>query len=170
MPIDSCSHSFKELADVFLPNYMKMLRDKLKQPSQMALFCSPGVGVQSILNTLNLSDDFSGCYVLLEGGKPFYVGISRRVIQRLHQHVRGNTHYNASLAYSMASNKFPHKMTRDKAMADAKFRIQFDQAKLLLQNSTVAFIKIDNPLELYLFEAYCAMELNTCQWNTFRTH
>jgi len=23
---------------------------------------------------------------------------------------------------------------------------------------------------LYLFEAYCAIELDTCKWNTFRTH
>lgn len=46
----------------------------------------------------------------------------------------------------------------------------FDEAQTLLRGCTVAFIEIENPLELYLFEAYCAMELNTCQWHTFRTH
>jgi len=37
-----------------------------------------------------------------------------------------------------------------------------------------AFVEIANPLELYLFEAYCAMELSTGSdtgaWNTFLTH
>jgi hypothetical protein len=35
-------------------------------------------------------------------------------------------------------------------------------------------VKIDNPLELYLFEPYCALELDTRfeagGWNTFETH
>lgn len=55
-------------------------------------------------------------------------------------------------------------------MKDGKFRNAFDEAKALLRDCAVAFIEIDSPLELYLFEAYCAMELDTCEWNTFRTH
>ena len=39
-----------------------------------------------------------------------------------------------------------------------------------LRSLNVAFIEIGNPLELYLFEAYCAMELDTSEWNTFETH
>jgi hypothetical protein len=34
----------------------------------------------------------------------------------------------------------------------------------------VAFIAIENDLEIYLFEAFCAMELDAWEWNTFRTH
>ena len=38
----------------------------------------------------------------------------------------------------------------------------------------MAFVEIANPLELYLFEPYCAMELltgfDTGGWNTFLTH
>jgi hypothetical protein len=30
--------------------------------------------------------------------------------------------------------------------------------------------EIANPLELYIFEAYAAMEFSTAHWNTFRTH
>jgi hypothetical protein len=84
--------------------------------------------------------------------------------------VTGKTHFNASLAYGMATNKSRHNMTRDEAMADLGFRKEFDKARKLLQNSSVAFIEVENSLELYLFEAYCAMELDTCEWNTFRTH
>ncbi|MBB6143635.1 hypothetical protein HNQ77_001584 [Silvibacterium bohemicum] len=138
----------------------------------MSLFCESGTGVGAILSNLRRSKDFSACYVLLEleSGTPFYVGISRSVIRRLRQHVKGENHFSASLAYRMANNKFPHKMTRDLAMADPEFRSEFDIARALLQRARVAFVEIDNPLELYLFEAYCAMELNTCEWNSFRTH
>lgn len=33
--------------------------------------------------TLGLTNDFSGCYVLLDHQKAFYVGISRKAISRL---------------------------------------------------------------------------------------
>jgi hypothetical protein len=49
------------------------------------------------------------------------------------------------------------------------FLTAFDQAKAL-RDCSVAFIDIDNTLELYLFEAYCAMEFDTRELNTFRTH
>jgi hypothetical protein len=61
-------------------------------------------------------------------------------------------------------------MKRAEAMKDQTFRNAFDEAKTLLRSCGVAFVEISNPLELYLFEAYCAMELDTYQWNTFRTH
>ncbi len=70
----------------------------------------------------------------------------------------------------MATDKTGHKMKRADAMLDPVFRTAFDQAKALLRDCSAAFIDIENPLELYLFEAYCAMELDTCEWNTFRTH
>ena len=170
MPIDACTSTFAEMAAVILPGDMARLREALAAPEPMSSFCKPGSGVTSILSRLRRSGDFSGCYVLLQEGKPFYVGISRTVVQRLRQHVRGSTHFDASLAYRMATNKTGHKMKRADAMQDPAFRTAFDQAKKRLRGWSVAFIGIDNPLELYLFEAYCAMELDTCEWNTFRTH
>jgi hypothetical protein len=82
----------------------------------------------------------------------------------------GTSHFDASLAYLMATTKTGHEMKRADAMRDMAFREAFNQAQSLLKNCEVAFIEISNPLELYLFEAYCAMELDTCEWNTFRTH
>ena len=58
-------------------------------------------------------------------------------------------------------------MKRAEAMMDQTFRWAFDEAKSLLRSCGVAFVQISNPLELYLFEAYCAMDLDACQWNTF---
>ena len=170
MPIDACTSSFAEMATVVLPADMARLRLALAEPLAMSSFCVPGVGVKTILSRLRRSGDFSGCYVLLREGKPFYVGISRTVVQRLRQHVTGNTHFDASLAYLMATAKTGHDMKRSDAMQDAAFRIAFEKARALLRDCSVAFIEIENPLELYLFEAYCSMELDTCEWNTFRTH
>jgi hypothetical protein len=70
----------------------------------------------------------------------------------------------------MATAKTGHEMKRADAMKDSAFREAFVEARTLLRGSSVSFIEIDNPLELYLFEAYCAMELQTGEWNTFKTH
>lgn len=170
MPIDNCTSSFSELATSVLPQYMEKLRGELQRPHTLAAFCISGVGVSGILKTLEWELDFSGCYVLMHDGIPFYVGISRSVIKRLRQHGTGKTHFNASLAYRMAKEKVTHTTTRSNAMEDPSFRAAFDDARTRLRGCTVAFIEISNPLELYLFEAYCAMALDTCEWNTFRTH
>lgn len=146
------------MAAIILPGDMARLWAALAAPVPMSLFCKKGFGVKSILSRLQRSSDFSGCYVLLREGKPFYVGISRPVVQRLRQHVTENTYFDASLAYLMATDKTGHEMKRSDAMQDPAFRTAFDQAKALLRDCSVAFIDIDNPLEFYLFEAYCAME------------
>jgi len=168
--IDNCPSTFAELTAVVLPGYMVRLHAAMRNAHSLAEFCVSGDGVRTILRRLRRSTDFSGCYVLTQDGKPFYVGISRSVIGRLRQHGTGKTHFDASLAYRMACEKVPHKMTRNAAMNNPEFQKEFQDAQRLLHGSSVAFIEIENPLELYLFEAYCAVELNTSKWNTFRTH
>jgi len=170
VPIDACANTFAEMAAAILPEDMTRLRVALAAPLPLSRFCKDGLGVKSILRQFQRRQDFSGCYVLLRDGAPFYVGISRSVIQRLRQHVKGKTHFDASLAYLMATEKTGHTMKRADAMKDADFLKAFAAAQALLRNCAVAFIEIDNPVELYLFEAYCAMELDTFEWNTFRTH
>ena len=170
MPIDACSSTFVEMAATVLPRYMAKLKAALTRPHSLASFCKPGIGVRTILSHLRRRDDFSGCYVLVRDDEPFYVGISQTVVRRLRQHVTGTTHFDASLAYRMATDKTGHEMRRAEAMKDSAFRTAFAEAQALLRVSSVAFVEIENPLELYLFEAYCAMELDTCEWNTFRTH
>ena len=170
MKIDNCKSNFSALATKILPGYMKSMRAAMKKSHQMADFCDSGKGVKAILDSLEHKKDFSGCYVFLKEKTPFYVGISRRLVGRLHQHGVAETRFGASLAYLMASQKMPHKMKRDEAMADPKFRKVFDRARSRIRKSSVAFIEIENQLELYLFEPYCAMKLGTGEWNTFKTH
>lgn len=132
----------------------------------------PGNGIKKLLANAGLSGDFPGSYVLIENGKPIYVGISRQVFRRIWLHCRGETHYNANLVYRIASKKKPSdvKTSRDKRMRDEEFLAVFNEVRSHIQQCSFAYVPIDNDLTLYLFEAYCAMELDTCEWNTFRTH
>lgn len=170
MPVDNCNLSFKELADRVLPEHMKRIRTAMERPFAMIDFGQRGIGIRTILERFNRSKDFSGCYVLIEHKKPIYVGISRTVIQRLMQHVKGTTHFDASLAYRIATEKYSHGLQREAAMKNPAFRKEFERAKEYISSLKAAFIEIENDIELYLFEAYCALELDTSQWNTFRTH
>jgi len=170
MPIDRYNRSFKHLVENEFPCLLTALEKGVKDPYLMAEFGVPGVGVAALAKTLNVTGDFPGCYVLVENTKPIYVGISRSVIKRLRQHVRGTTHFDATLAYKRASRALPHGLTRAEAMKDTAFRERFDAEKKHLLRLNVAFVRIDNPVALYVFEPYCAMHYDTAEWNTFETH
>jgi predicted GIY-YIG superfamily endonuclease len=173
VPIDGCPHSFQELADEILPADMARMREAMRAPVRMRSFCEGGV--KTIAKRIGKPGDFQGCYLLLEKGEPFYVGISRRIIARLIQHVKGRTHFDASLAYRMACacRAIPEgqaKLRREEAMANETFIALFRQEQERIRGMDVATIEVPNDLELYLFEAYCALELRTVAHNTFRTH
>ena len=170
MPIDNCEFSFKELADNLLPDDMEKVRAAMSAPHSMSLFAQRGVGKNLVLKQLSLSHDFQGCYVLMDESGPVYVGISRSVIQRLIQHVKGKTHFDASLAYRMAAFNYSHDMSRGEAMKNPDFLQSFTEAGQRLVAMNVAFVEIKNDVELYVFEVYCSMALDTAQWNSFKTH
>ncbi|WP_052293342.1 hypothetical protein [Desulfohalobium retbaense] len=170
MAIDNCPYAFEELAEEILPAYFEELQKSISAPHEMATFGQKGMGKTTILKRLNRSSDFPGCYVLLEESKPIYVGISRSIVQRLLQHVKGTYHYDASLAYRIASQIVQHGNQRNVAMTDPDFKNEFEKAKNYIKSLKVAFIQIHNYLEIYMFEAYCAIKLDTAQWNTFKTH
>lgn len=171
MPIDNCEFSFNELATLKLPTYMKTMTEALKIPHEMSLFSQIGDGKATVLKKLERSQGFQGCYVFIDEEKtPVYVGISRSVVQRLIQHVKGKTHFDASLAYRMAAYNYSHDMSRGEAMKNDDFLCCFNEAKQLLCSMKVAFVEINDDLELYLFEVYCSMQLDTAQWNSFKTH
>jgi hypothetical protein len=174
MSLHDCPHTFAELATSILPDHMRRMRESMQRPWEMTNFSSPGIGVGRILKSLNLNEDFSGCYVLLDGRLPIYVGISRGVIGRLRQHVFGKTHFDANLAFRIAIEKHPNseisRLTRANAMMNESFGVSFAEAQAYLRSLNVASIAIPNPLVLYVFEAYCAIELDTHRWNSFETH
>lgn len=170
MAIDDCSHSFVELAQTMLPRLMSQMRQCITSPRPIADFLVPRQGLKTLLRAHGRVTDFPGCYVLLERDKPLYVGISRKVFRRLWYHARGTKHFTATLAYSIAAHAFVSDLPRSARMADPDFLTRFTVAKQRIQKCNFAFVEITNDLVLYLFEAYCAMELDTSEWNTFRTH
>lgn len=170
MAIDKCEYSFAELSDNRLPLLMELMNSALGTPRSMNEFNQIGIGREKLLKKFNIKSDFQGCYVLSDETGPIYVGISRGVIQRLIQHVKGKTHFDASFAYKIASFQYEHGVSRGEAMAQEKFIKIFNEAKEYIASMTVAFIDINDDVELYLFEVYCSMELDTARWNTFRTH
>jgi predicted GIY-YIG superfamily endonuclease len=148
---------------------MQCLREKMKVALPLREFATRGAGPKTILRKLDRSKDFAGCYVFLQQGQPIYVGISQGVIGRILDHLRGTDHYTATLAYKTAFEEQHHEMTRSEAMEDKCFMTAFDRAKQDLAEFDVAFIEIEDAVELYLFEVYAAMELRT-KWNSFKTH
>jgi hypothetical protein len=115
--------------------------------------------------------DFQGIYVYLDKNKPFYVGISKGVINRTLQHIKGHNHQTSSLAYRLGQINYQHQTgkfwegTRD----EFDFRKYCGDAKIFLRGKRIAFLPINDSNELYLFEVYCAMELGT-EMNYFETH
>lgn len=174
MSLHECPHTFQELATTVLPAHLTRMRAALADPRNMDLFARPGVGTRTLLKEFGILHDFSGCYVLLEEHVPIYVGISRGVIGRLRQHVFGKTHFDASLAFRVAmarhSDRTIANLKRSEAMKDPLFGMSFAEAQVHLRSLQVAAIAIENPLELYVFEPYCALELDTHRWNSFVTH
>jgi hypothetical protein len=130
---------------------------------------SPRLGPATIGRTLGLTGDFSGCYVLADANAPKYVGISRKVLSPLRQHVRGRTHFDASLAYAIAQRDCPTRGHRGSVMEDAGFRSAFAKAQAYLRSLQVACVQIDNPVELHVFEAYAALSLRTHENNGTRS-
>lgn len=140
----------------------------------MAEFAVRGDGPVTLCRRWGLDRDPKACYVLLDDGKPIYVGISGRVIERLREHVLRAHHLSATLAYRIARAEYPHRRTGNQAMEDQVFLDRFAERREYLKTLNVAFVKIDNDVELYLFEVYCAMELSTGLdnggWNSFTVH
>lgn len=170
MAIDNCSHTFEELATAVLPTHMARLRQAMAMPLPASTFVGAKTASKRILNRAGTASDFPGCYVFIDQGRPVYVGISRGVINRLVQHLNFESHYSASLVYRMACKDFPHEMKRNEAMQHEKFLQKFTVAQMRLREMSVAFIEIMNDLELYLFEVMASVQLDTADWNTFRTH
>ncbi len=115
--------------------------------------------------------DFKGLYVFIHNNKPFYVGISKGVVGRIHQHVKGKNHNTSTLAFKIG--RIRYKFIKGTEFTGERKKLNYESevepVKEFLMKQKIAFIHIDNDDELSLFEIYCSMKLGT--WlNSFETH
>ncbi len=170
MAIDGCQFTFDELATTELATYFEQLTISMRAPLPARELVGFKSGTRAAVGKVGLKVDFPGCYLFMDGLTPEYVGISRKVVNRLVQHLNHKSHYSASLVYRMASADYQHEFRRDQAMLDEKFSAAFLARQKKLHEMSIAFVPISNALELYLFEVYASMRLDTSKWNSFRTH
>ncbi|MGL4908909.1 MAG: GIY-YIG nuclease family protein [Bacteroidales bacterium] len=123
------------------------------------------------LETSSTKKDFKGLYIFLHDKEPFYVGISKGVLQRICQHIKGHNHNTSTLAYniSLLQYEFREKKTFKGKRNELNFKTEVEPIKDFLLNQEIAFIPIENDEELYLFEVFCSMKLRTFL-NKFETH
>lgn len=162
----------------------EFFEEQLRQfdPIQNALpiedFFGKDIGVKGSLKKLHKNkiiddlEDFQGLYLFIEkeNNLPFYVGISQKVVSRLQQHIKGRSHFSASLAYRIGLEEYRRK--HPQKTINARGDLDFDnikEAQEVLRDQKVSIYKMDDPTELYLFEVFCAMKFGT-PYNDFRTH
>ena len=125
----------------------------------------------SITETGKTKKDFKGLYVFLYGKKPFYVGISKGVIARVIQHIKGYSHNVSSLAFKIGLKKYEllNQQKYEGSRNEIDFKKEIEPIKEFLSRQKIAWLNIENNEELFLFEVFCSMKLRT-MLNEFETH
>lgn len=119
----------------------------------------------------NKKFDFKGIYFVLIDGKPFYIGISKGIVGRICQHLKGKSHNTSTLAYKLGllRYEFITKTKHQGTRKDLNFYSEVEPVKKFLRKQKIAWMAVDNNEELYLFEIYCSMKFKTIL-NNFETH
>lgn len=170
------SRSFEDLVPIMESWFRQWSPNKNHVPVKE--YFGPGMGVKKVLHSLNsekiipTAQDFKGVYVFLKAGNPFYTGISKHVVHRISQHIKGKSHFTSSLCYRLGAEL--HLKKEGKRHSGGRAGLDFDiyprQAKEELLKCDVAMLEVSDDLELILFEIFVAMKLGTLNYNEFRTH
>ena len=156
MPLHDCPFSFQALANEVLPGLMEALQEQMKQPCKAS----------ALLNDNRVIPDSRGAYVWLVQDTPIYVGITNRLRRRIKDHLVPDPS-RANLAVRMAAKELDMAVSATKRHAG--FAQAFVNAQSTLAQAQLAWTEIPNSLVLYLFEPYCAMALDTHEFNRFDT-
>lgn len=124
---------------------------------------------------------FKGVYVFYSEEKQRieYIGISRKIIDRLRQHAYFSQPNSASLAYLMLKKQYAkkdwvrpedwNKQYFSEIEIKNKFQDEVREFQAIILSYKVTFVEFDNDFEMALFEIYASIKLQT-YWNTFITH
>lgn len=172
------TRSFEEVSRHFDKSFHALMAKENRFP--ISEYFGEGVGLKStqdkVKNTFPLREydkDFQGIYLFFLNDEPIYTGISRVVLKRLQQHVKGSSHFTSSLCYKMGAHFYEETMG-NKHTGGRKglcFKTYSEPFKKRLRDfAEVAILPIESPIELYIFESYVAVEAKTFFYNRFETH
>lgn len=119
----------------------------------------------------------SGIYWLSERGDSIYVGRSRRIRQRLQEHIRPSSDHNqASLAFLLAREKtgrldatYRTADSRASLLKEPSFLAEFKLAKNRIGEMDVRFVEETHPVRQCLLEVYVATVVKA-RYNDFDSH
>jgi hypothetical protein len=123
------------------------------------------------------SENMQGVYLFSEGGRPFYVGRTGRMRDRLQEHGRpSSSHAAAPFAFRLAREatgrmqpSYAKVGGRVDLCADPVFAEAFRQAKERVRAMDVRWIAEADPVRQALLEIYAATVLGT-PYNSFGNH
>jgi hypothetical protein len=173
------TREFKEITESF-PAMLATLTDMSRVISIYDNFGKAGVGkvtsrnsLKPLIPQLEQQEDFKGIYLFWLDNEPFYTGISRGIIKRIHQHTKGSNHFSSSLSYTMG--KEFHNEIEGIEHTGTRKELDFDRfsgpfKKILREECQVSMLPIKGSTELYLFEVYVAVQLKLSYYNRFKTH
>lgn len=156
MSLHGCPHSFEALALHVFPERFDQLATVIEHPLDLDSFA---------IRPIDVPID-PGCYVVIERGIPIYVGIAKNIRRRLTDHFSRDPS-RANLSVRMAAKELSVPLSKIKR--HEQFDRAFESACVRLLNCGAAWVEIANPLEMYIFEPYCAMRLDTHEFNFFDT-
>ena len=156
MPLHDCPFTFEQLALDVLPDLFR----------QLSASSAEGVPMKQALAQPTSVPANPGCYVVMFDGRPQYVGIAKNLRSRVRQHLTAGPS-GANLAVRIAAKSLNLTITRVKSHPD--FPESFVKAQSKLHDALTAWVQIDNPLVMYLFEPYAAMQFDTGEFNRFDT-
>lgn len=168
-PIAPSKLSWREFDSGFLPGKMNELLEAMKAPFSAADFALPGMGLLGLKKKYpKIAGECSGCFVLIENGKPVYVGMSRKVYKRLFFLLKQARDYTSTLADMLAHDKVPLEGCWYDKMQTPGFKAAYEEAKERMKRMQVAVVEVKGDMELYIFAAYCAQHLKIPMINLFR--
>ncbi len=116
----------------------------------------------------------AGIYLLSEGSRHLYVGRTRDIGKRLHNHF--GTWRQAAFAFRLAREatgkvkpSYRRKDSREALMRDPAFANAFEQASARIREMDARYVEVADPIRQYLLEVYVAVALDT-PYNDFDTH
>ncbi|MBT9159736.1 MAG: hypothetical protein DDT26_00999 [Dehalococcoidia bacterium] len=99
-------------------------------------------------------------------GQPCHTGRTRNLQARVRAHI-ANNHNAASLAFKRSRDALNRVATyrpegsRTSLMKDPIFKAEFDRQRESIGQMKLRYVKIECPIEQYLFELYAALRLDT---------